>query len=75
MQQVLSFSLPLPLPSAPPKLERKHFDDTVAAPYMKLKQSPIWWSVHRSSDWWVVLVLKKEKGGGCELERRYAAKS
>lgn len=75
MQRILSFSLPLPPPPAPPKLERKHLDGTVAALPMKLKQSLTWWSVHCSSDWWIFSVLKKESGGGCELERRYAAKS
>lgn len=46
MQQVLSFSLPLPSPPAPPKPERKDLDGTIAAFPMKLKQSLTWWSVH-----------------------------
>jgi len=62
-QQVLCFSLPLPSPPAPPKLERKHLDDTIAALLMKLKWSPTCWSAHWSSDRWVFFFLKKEKGG------------
>lgn len=77
MQQVLSFSLPLPSRPAAPKLERKHLDGTIAALPMKLKQSLTWWSVHWSSESGVFSLLKKGWSGGvgCELERRYAAKS
>lgn len=63
MQQVLSFSLPLPSRPAAPKLERKHLDGTIAALPMKLKQSLTWWSVHWSSESGVFSLLKKEKGG------------
>lgn len=77
MQQVLSFSLPLPSPPASPNLERKHLDGTIDTLPMKLKQSLTWWSMHWSANWWVFSFIKKEKGmvGECELERRYEAKS
>lgn len=75
MQQALTFSLPLPSPPAPPKLEKKHLEATCCCSSQKAKSRPD--MVVRTLVFKLVgiFVSKLKKSGGNEYERKYTLKS